>query len=133
MLGDTTGMADPRHAATLFADVTKAFPDTDFIAHFHDTRGSGIANTLAAVAAGVRCVDSSLGGLGGEPPTVEQQHSGETGNVCTEDLVALLARMGVRTGIDIDRLLQVGRLVEEICGVSLRSQVQRAGTAVPAP
>ncbi len=132
MLGDTTGMADPRHAAELFTEVAQAFPDAEWTAHFHDTRGSGIANTIAAVAAGVRSVDSSLGGLGGEPPTVEQNHSGETGNVCTEDLVALFERMGIRTGIDVDKLLRAGRLAEKICGVGLRSQVQRAGLAVPA-
>ena len=133
MLGDTTGMADPRHARELLTSVREAFPDAELIAHFHDTRGSGIANTLAAIDAGVRCVDSSLGGLGGEPPSVEQHHSGETGNVCTEDLVAVMTRMGIATGIDMDALLEAGRLAEEICGVHLRSQVQRAGVAVPAP
>ena len=133
MLGDTTGMADPRHAADLFTEAAEAFPDAQLTAHFHDTRGSGIANTIAAVAAGVKSVDSSLGGLGGEPPTVEQNHSGETGNVCTEDLVALFERMGFVTGIDMNRLLRAGRLAEEVCGVTLRSQVQRAGLAVPAP
>ena len=132
MLGDTTGMADPRQARELFTRLVETFPDVVPYAHFHDTRGSGIANTLAALRAGVRHVDASLGGLGGEPPTTEQNHSGETGNVCTEDLVALLDRMGIATGIDIGLLLKAGRLVEDVCGGDLRSQVQRAGLAVPA-
>lgn len=132
MLGDTTGMADPRHAFELFAAVAREHPAVELFAHFHDTRGSGIANTLAAIGAGVRTVDSSLGGVGGEPPTVEQNHSGEAGNVCTEDLVALLDRMGFQTGIDVPRLLEVGLQVEDISGRPLRSQVQRAGVAVAA-
>jgi hydroxymethylglutaryl-CoA lyase len=132
MLGDTTGMADPRHAWELFTLLGRELPGTRLVAHFHDTRGSGIANTLAAIAAGVRVVDASLGGLGGEPPSVEQNHSGESGNVCTEDLVAVLARMGYRTGIDLDLLLDAGRLVERVCGTMLRSQVLRTGRAVAA-
>ncbi|WP_060576744.1 hydroxymethylglutaryl-CoA lyase [Pseudonocardia sp. EC080619-01] len=130
MLGDTTGMADPRHAWELFSRMKRELPEAQLVAHFHDTRGSGIANTLAAIAAGVRVVDSSLGGLGGEPPSVEQNHSGESGNVCTEDLVAVLQRMGYRTGIDQRQLLEAGRLVEQVCGTALRSQVLRAGAAV---
>ncbi|GAA2862658.1 hydroxymethylglutaryl-CoA lyase [Pseudonocardia halophobica] len=132
MLGDTTGMADPRHAWELFTLLGRELPEARLVGHFHDTRGSGIANTLAAIAAGVRVVDASLGGLGGEPPSVEQNHSGESGNVCTEDLVAVLQRMGYRTGIDLDLLLDAGRLVERVCGTTLRSQVLRTGPAVPA-
>lgn len=132
MLGDTTGMADPRHVEELFGLLSSELPDVELFGHFHDTRGNGIANTLAAIRAGVRTVDSSLGGLGGEPPSVEQDHSGESGNVCTEDLVAVLERMGHRTGIDLDQLVRLGRRVEEICGRTLRSQILRTGPAVPA-
>lgn len=132
MLGDTTGMADPRHAHELFSLLAAELPGAELMAHFHDTRGSGIANTLAAIDAGVRTVDASLGGMGGEPPTVDQNHSGESGNVCTEDLVALLARMGYDTGVDLDALLELGRRAESICHVPLRSQVLKTGLAVPA-
>jgi hydroxymethylglutaryl-CoA lyase len=132
MLGDTTGMADPSDSYRLWSRVADELPQAELFAHFHDTRGSGIANTLAAISAGVRNVDTSFGGAGGEPPTVEQHHSGESGNVVTEDLVALLERMGYDTGVDLEKLLAAGRRVEEISQTILRSQVQRAGLAVPA-
>jgi len=132
MLGDTTGMADPLQAYSLHAAAIRAFPDAQIYAHFHDTRASGISNTLAAIAAGVRIVDTSLGGAGGEPPTVLQNHVGESGNVCTEDLVALLDRMGVNLGLDVPAVLAAGRHVEEILGQQLRSQVLRAGLAAGA-
>ncbi|MCW2761627.1 MAG: hypothetical protein JWR85_1828 [Marmoricola sp.] len=131
MLGDTTGMADPAHVFDLVSEVRAAFPDIELIGHFHDTRGSGIANTLAAIDAGVRRVDASLGGVGGEPPVVKQDHAGEAGNVCTEDLVALLDRMRIPTGIDPHKLVVLGKRVEELSGRTLRSQVLRAGLAAP--
>ena len=132
MFGDTTGMADPLQAYTLFSTAIRAFPGAQLYAHFHDTRSSGIANTIAAIAAGVRVVDTCLGGAGGEPPTVLQNHVGESGNVCTEDLVAVLDRMGVRLDLDVPAVLEAGRHVERIVGRPLRSQVLRAGLAVAA-
>jgi hydroxymethylglutaryl-CoA lyase len=132
MFGDTTGMADPRTVHELFTEAVRAFPDVEFVAHFHDNRGCGIANTLAAIDAGAATVDASLGGVGGEPAAVEQGFVGESGNVSTEDLVAVLAQMSVRTGIDLDALLHAGSLAEEILGRPLHSRVQRAGT-VPSP
>lgn len=131
MLGDTTGMADPGHASQLFRRLIAEFPDVEPIAHFHDTRGAGLANTLAAIAAGVRVVDCSLGGTGGEPTGVEQGHRGLTGNVASEDLVSVLNRMGYQTGVDMDLLLEAGRLVERVHERDLYSAVQRSGLPSP--
>lgn len=131
MLGDTTGEADPDHAYQLFTRLRSELPEVDPIAHFHDTRGAGIVNTWAALAAGVRTVDASLGGTGGEPSVVEQNHRGATGNVATEDLVAVLNRAGVHTGIDLERLLAAGVTVERAHGRQLFSQVQRSGPPSP--
>ena len=130
MLSDTTGLADPVRAARYTARAVAQFPDTGWIAHFHDTRGAGIANTWAAVAAGADCVDSCLGGIGGEPSTVEQNHAGETGNISTEDIVVLLERAGVETGIDIDALISAGCIAERALGAPGRSQVQRTGAGL---
>jgi hydroxymethylglutaryl-CoA lyase len=127
MFGDTTGMADPRAVHELFTQATAAFPDVEFVAHFHDNRGCGIANSLAAIDAGAATVDASLGGIGGEPTAVEQGFVGESGNVTTEDLAAVLERMGVRTGLDLTALLGAGALAEELLGRPLLSRVQRAG------
>ncbi|NKQ51928.1 hydroxymethylglutaryl-CoA lyase [Amycolatopsis sp. K13G38] len=130
MLSDTTGLADPVRAGAYTARAVETYPGTGWIAHFHDTRGAGIANTWAALLAGVGCIDSCLGGIGGEPSTVEQNHAGETGNVSTEDIVVLLERAGVRTGIDVGRLLAAGVTAERIQGAPGRSQVQRTGTGL---
>lgn len=127
MFGDTTGMADPHAVSQLFTEAVAAYPDVEFIAHFHDNRGCGIANTLAAIDAGAAVVDASLGGIGGEPASVEQGFVGESGNVTTEDLVAVLDRMGVRTGIDLPALLRAGSLAEQLLGRPLLSRIQRAG------
>lgn len=127
MFGDTTGMADPRTVHDLFTQAVRAYPDVEFVAHFHDNRGCGIANTLAAIDAGAATVDASLGGIGGEPSAVEQGFVGESGNVTTEDLAAVLERMGVRTGIELPALLSAGALAEELLGRPLLSRVLRAG------
>jgi hydroxymethylglutaryl-CoA lyase len=133
MLSDTTGLADPVRAGAYTARARAEFPVVEQIAHFHATRGTGLANTWAAVQAGATCVDSCLGGIGGEPATVEQNHAGETGNTTTEDLVVLLERVGVKTGIDIDRLLEAGRVAERTLGVPGRSQVQCTGPGLDRP
>ncbi len=133
MFGDTTGMADPLAVRQLFSAAASAYPDVEFIGHFHDNRGCGIANTLAAIDAGAATVEGSLGGIGGEPAAVEQGLVGESGNVATEDLAAVLAQMGVRTGIDLPALLRAGALAEELLGRPLLSRVQRAGPFPPHP
>lgn len=99
-LSDTTGMANPAQVRRLFAKVRAAIGDKTGAAHMHNTRGLGLANCLAAYDAGVRTFDSSLGGLGGCPYA-----PGASGNVVTEDLVFMFEAMGVRTGVDLTRLI----------------------------
>lgn len=120
-LGDTTGLATPN---TVKAMVARLPAGATPIAHFHDTRGTGLVNYVAAYEAGVRFFDSSFGGVGGHPAKV-QYGEGHTGNVCTEDLVSLFESMGVGTGIDRDGLLQTARFCEEVLGRELHGRVTR--------
>jgi hydroxymethylglutaryl-CoA lyase len=122
-LGDTTGMATPRSVKEMIAGLpTKAIP----VAHFHDSRGTGLANYVAAYEAGVRFFDSSFGGVGGHPAQVKYG-GGYTGNVCTEDLVSLFESMGIPTGIDLDGLLAVAQYCEQALGRELHGRVTRTG------
>ena len=122
-IGDTTGMATPRTVKDLIAKTTsKAVP----IAHFHDSRGTGLVNYVAAYEAGVRHFDSSFGGVGGHPASV-RYGGGFTGNVCTEDLVGLFESMGIATGIDLDRLLATAEFCEQVLGRELHGRVTRSG------
>ena len=131
MLGDTTGVANPRLVRERIGELMTVFPRTEFIAHFHDTRGTGIANTVAMLEMGVRYVDSSIGAIGGQPATGAAKYSaGFTGNACTEDLIAVLAEMGVATGVDLPQLIDAGRRGEEILGQRLRSNVIRSGPVI---
>ncbi|MBR9911416.1 MAG: hypothetical protein GYB33_13795 [Gammaproteobacteria bacterium] len=127
MLGDTTGMADPARVKSLFQQLVSQYRNVDFIAHFHDNRGAGVANVLAAIDAGVNCIDGCLGGIGGEPASVEQGEVGDSGNVVSEDLIALLERMGLNTGVNSEALMAAGKLAEKILGRRLFSKVQRSG------
>ena len=102
ILADTVGYADPQSVRQLFRDVQSDIGDIPITAHFHDTRGLGLANVLAALDAGCRRFDASLGGLGGCPYA-----PGASGNISTEDLVFMLEAMGLDTGVDLERLLQV--------------------------
>ena len=131
MLGDTTGMANPLQVRRRLGELRADFPGAEFIAHFHDTRGTGVVNSVAALEQGLRFVDSSLGAIGGQPATGAAKYSaGFTGNACTEDLVALLEEMGVRTGVDVGLMLDAGRRAEEVLGQRLRSNVIRAGPVI---
>ena len=131
MLGDTTGVANPKLVRERIGGLMATFPGAEFIAHFHDTRGTGIANTIAMLELGVRYVDCSIGAIGGQPATGAAKYSaGFTGNTCSEDLVAVLEEMGVRTGIAIEPLLEAGRRAEEILGQRLRSNVIRSGPVI---
>jgi len=131
MLGDTTGVANPRLVRERIAELQTEFPDAEFIAHFHDTRGTGIANSLVALEAGLRYVDMSIGAIGGQPATGASKYSaGNTGNTCSEDIVAMLHEMGVETGIDLDALIEAGRRAEQIVGQRLRSNVVLAGPVI---
>lgn len=125
-LGDTTGMATPRTIASLVGRISRSVPQAQLIAHFHDSRGTGLLNCLAAYEAGVRYFDSSFGGVGGHPSLV-QYGGGYTGNVCTEDLVNLFESLGVSTGIDLERILDVARQCEHALGRPLFGRVTRSG------
>jgi hydroxymethylglutaryl-CoA lyase len=122
-LGDTTGMATPRSVAKMFEKVQKPVVP---IAHFHDTRGTGLVNYVAAYEAGVRHFDSSFGGVGGHPAKVKYG-GGFTGNVCTEDLVNLFESMGIDTGVDLGGLLATAEFCEQALGRELHGRVARSG------
>jgi len=131
MLGDTTGVANPRLVRERVGELRVLFPGAEFIAHFHDTRGSGVANTLAMLELGVRYVDCSIGAIGGQPATGAAKYSaGYTGNTCSEDLVAILEEMGIRTGIAVESLIDAGLRAEQILGQKLRSNVIRCGPVI---
>ena len=134
MLGDTTGMANPALVRERIAALIARFPGAEFIAHFHDTRGTGIANSLAALELGLHYVDCSLGAIGGQPATGAAKYSaGYTGNTCSEDLIAMLQEMGARMGVDLERLIDAGRRAEEIIGRRLRSNVILSGPVIHGP
>jgi len=131
MLGDTTGMANPVQVRQRVGELMARFPGTEFIAHFHDTRGTGLVNSVAMLELGVRYVDTSLGAIGGQPATGAAKYSaGFTGNTCSEDLLALLEEMGVSTGLDLEKMLEAGRRAEEVLGQRLRSNVIRSGRVI---
>ncbi|QIL83765.1 hydroxymethylglutaryl-CoA lyase [Diaphorobacter sp. HDW4A] len=125
-LGDTTGTATPRVAADLFRRMRAAYPDVTPIAHFHDTRGTGLVNYVAALDAGVTHFDCAIGGVGGHPTKVKYG-GGHTGNVSSEDLIDLFENMGVSTGIDMDALLETVELCEAALGRQLHGRVSRSG------
>ena len=125
-LGDTTGTATPKTTTALFAQLQRALPDVTAIAHFHDSRGTGLVNYMAAYEAGVRYFDCAFGGVGGHPVKVTYG-GGHTGNVCTEDLVDLFEAMGVNTGIDRQQMLEVAHHCETLLGRPLDSRVLRSG------
>ena len=122
-LGDTTGMATPKSVKAMFAGLPRGVTP---IAHFHDSRGTGLVNYVAAYEAGVRHFDASFGGVGGHPAKVKYG-GGHTGNVCTEDLVNLFESMGIETGIDLDGLLETAQLCEQALGRELHGRVTRSG------
>jgi hydroxymethylglutaryl-CoA lyase len=121
--GDTTGMANPRQVRELFALAGQRLGEgVELTAHFHNTRGQGLANVLAALEAGVESFESSFGELGGCPVP-----AGATGNIASEDLVSMLHEMGIETGIDLPALLACARRVQEILGRPLGSHTLVAG------
>jgi hydroxymethylglutaryl-CoA lyase len=121
-LGDTTGMANPVLVDRITGEFQARFPGRTLSLHFHNTRGSGLANVLAGLQRGVTHYDSSLGGLGGCPYA-----PGATGNITTEDLVNMLHDMGISTGIDLEKLLECARLAQDYVGHELPGQVLKAG------
>ncbi len=121
--GDTTGMATPRRVHTLLDALAACGIAADGISlHFHNTRGTGLANVLAAMEQGVSRFDASIGGLGGCPYA-----PGATGNIVTEDLVYMLEDMDVQTGVDLAALIDCAHLAQDIVGRELPGQVMKAG------
>jgi hydroxymethylglutaryl-CoA lyase len=120
--GDTTGMANPAQVREFFARAVAELPDVELTGHFHNTRGQGLANVLAALEAGVASFESSFGELGGSPLT-----PGATGNIASEDLVSMLDEMGVETGVDLAALLEAARTAQETLGRPLGSHLLTAG------
>jgi hydroxymethylglutaryl-CoA lyase len=119
---DTTGMAQPLQVAAMCEALRKAFPQLQLTLHFHNTRGMGLANVLAAVQSGIDRFDGSLGGLGGCPYA-----PGASGNICSEDAIHMLDAMGYDTGIDLQRLLPIARQLSSIVGREVPGQVAKSG------
>jgi hydroxymethylglutaryl-CoA lyase len=120
--GDTTGMANPAQVRAFFERAFERLPDVEVTAHFHNTRGQGLANVYAALEAGVSSFESSFGELGGCPVP-----AGATGNIASEDLVSMLHEMGIETGIDLPALLKCARAVRDVLGRPLGSHTIVAG------
>ena len=122
LLADTTGMANPLQVEGLVWNIRERWPGLHLILHLHNTRGSGMANVLAGLQAGVDEFEGSAGGIGGCPFA-----PGASGNVCTEDMVHMFHEMGIRTGIDLDRLIAAARLAGDLLDHPLPGQVMKAG------
>ena len=120
--GDTTGMATPSRVRALVGAFRATYPEQSLNLHFHNTRGTGLANVLAALELGVSDFDASVGGLGGCPYA-----PGATGNIATEELIHMVEDMGVDTGIDLEAMIDAAAEAERIIGRTLPSQVLRAG------
>jgi hydroxymethylglutaryl-CoA lyase len=120
--GDTTGMANPRQVREFFAAARAELPGVELTAHFHNTRGQGLANVLAALEAGCDSFESSFGELGGCPVP-----AGATGNIATEDLVSMLHEMGIATGVDLSALVAAARRAQAVLGRPLGSHTLVAG------
>jgi hydroxymethylglutaryl-CoA lyase len=120
--GDTTGMATPTRVTGLVGEMRSAHPDVPLGLHFHNTRGTGLANVYAALQLGVDDFDASVGGLGGCPYA-----PGASGNIATEELVHMLEDMGIDTGVDLEALIEAAAYAEKLVGRELPSQVLRAG------
>ena len=124
-LADTMAWATPHSIKRVVGALQDKFPGTDFELHLHDTRGMGIANACAGLEMGVARFDASVAGLGGCPFA---GHSGAAGNVCTEDLVFMCDEIGIKTGIDLDALIECGRLAEDVVGHPLPGSVMKGGS-----
>ena len=121
-LGDTIGIGTPRQTKRILEMFLAEFPAECLALHFHDTRGTALANVLVGLELGIRTFDASVGGLGGCPYA-----PGAAGNLATEDLVFTLHGMGIRTGIDLDKIVEAGRVASAIVGHDLSGKVHRAG------
>ena len=142
--GDTTGEGTPNRVFDYFSMILDRYPRVTHIAHFHESRGWGLANCLAALQAGISNFDSSMGGLGGQPAHIVDDiarpgtgpaytPSDITGNVRSEDLIVMLDEMGIETGLDVDRVLDIGRFVEKVVGRRLKSYCVETGRIPKGP
>jgi hydroxymethylglutaryl-CoA lyase len=120
--GDTTGMANPRQVREFFELAAERLPSVELTAHFHNTRGQGLANVLAALEAGIESFESSFGELGGCPVP-----PGSTGNISTEDLVSMLEEMGVGTGVELPKLIAASAEAQMVLGRPLGAHLLTAG------
>ncbi len=120
--GDTIGVGNPKQTREIVRRALDAMPREKIALHLHDTRGTALANILAALDLGIREFDASVGGMGGCPYA-----PGAAGNVATEDLVYLLAGMGFATGVDLDKLIEAGNVAERVLGRPLPGKVHKAG------
>lgn len=121
-LADTIGVGNPAHVTRLISAVKEAIGDIPVRAHFHNTRGTGLANVWAAIGAGVSTIDASIGGLGGCPFA-----PGAAGNVATEDVVYMLERAGIATGLDLSKLIETNHWLSGVMGKDLPAMVARSG------
>lgn len=126
-LADTVGWANPRSVSERVELARRFFPHARIGLHLHDTRGTGMANALAGLQAGVDLFDASVAGLGGCPFS-GHAHGGAAGNLCTEDLVFMCNEMGLETGIDLECLIEAARLAERIIGRRLDGRVMHSGS-----
>jgi isopropylmalate/homocitrate/citramalate synthase len=124
-LADTMGWATPMRIERVLGEVRSRWPDTPIALHLHDTRGLAVANAHAGLRMGVTQFDSTVGGLGGCPFAGQPNAAG---NICTEELVLLCEEMGIDTGVDLDAVIEVGRMAEEIVGHQLPSELIHAGS-----
>ena len=124
-LADTMGWAAPHRIERVVGEVRNVWPDMTISLHLHDTRGLAIANAYSALKMGVRQFDSTVGGLGGCPFAGQPKAAG---NICTEELVLLCEELGITTGVDLDQLIEVGRLAEDIVGHQLPGELIHAGS-----
>jgi hydroxymethylglutaryl-CoA lyase len=120
--GDTTGMANPRQVREFFEFAAERLPAVELTAHFHNTRGQGLANVLAALESGIDSFESSFGELGGCPVP-----PGSTGNISTEDLVSMLEEMGVGTGVELPKLIEASSEAQKVLGRPLGAHLLTAG------
>ena len=127
ILADTTGMATPTRVEKLVGQFRDRFSGTDLVLHFHNNRGTAMANLLSALMAGATQFDTALGGIGGCPYVPRA-----VGNLSTEDAVFMLEDMGIHTGIDLEALIKASHLLEKILGYTLPGQVMKSGPRNPA-
>jgi hydroxymethylglutaryl-CoA lyase len=126
--GDTTGMANPAYVGEFFAAAIERLPGVEVTAHFHNTRGQGLANAYAAIQAGCTSFESSFGELGGCPVP-----AGSTGNIASEDLISMFEEMGVSTGVSLPALIDAARAAQSVLGRKLTSHSIVAGPIDWAP